>query len=105
MFDFDGLSDVEETLAEMRDRNSPLVAEMDPAPGQKERRWYHLLAPAPIIEENSDSTVYVPAPDSRLEKVDQMDSELKELREEVDALRYQLREISDAFREFKKQFD
>ena len=105
MFDFDGLSDVEETLAEMQDRGSPLVAEMDPAPGQKERRWYHLLAPPPAIEENGDSTVYVPAPDSRLEKVDQMDSELKELREEVDALRYQLREISDAFREFKKQFD
>ena len=31
MFDFDGLSDVEETLAEMQDRGSPLVAEMDPA--------------------------------------------------------------------------
>ncbi len=107
MFDFDGLADIEETLAEMQeqDRNSPLVAEMDPAPGQKERRWYHLLSPPPAIEENGDSTVYVPAPDLRLEKVDQMDSELKELREEVDALRYQLREISDAFREFKKQFE
>ena len=105
MFDFDGLSDVEETLAEMQDRDSPLVAEMDPAPLQKERRWHHLLSPPPEIEENGDSNVYVPAPDSRLEKVDRLDSELKELREEVDALRYQLREISDAFREFKKQFD
>ena len=34
-----------------------------------------------------------------------MDAELKDLREEVDALRYQLREVSDAFREFKKQFE
>ncbi len=105
MFDFEGLADVEETLVEMQDRDSPLVAEMDPSLGQKERRWHHLLAPPPVIEDNGDSAVYVPASDSRLEKVDQMDAELKELREEVDALRYQLREVSDAFREFKKQFE
>ena len=52
---------------------------MDPSLGQKERRWYHLLAPPPVIEEDGDSAVYVPASDSRLEKVEQMDAEFKEL--------------------------
>ena len=34
-----------------------------------------------------------------------MISEFKELREEVEALRYQLRELSDQFKEFRKEFE
>ena len=105
MFDFDDLSDVEETIAEMQERDPALVAETEATLGQKERRWYHLLAPPPVIEESSDSTVYMPAPDSRLEKVDQVTEDLEELKEEVEALRYQVREISDPFQEFRKQFE
>jgi uncharacterized protein YceH (UPF0502 family) len=105
MFDFEGLSDVEETVAEMQDRDEPLVMDMDPAPGQKERRWRHTLAPPPTVEESEVGAVYVPAPDPSIEKVESMETEFKELRDEVEALRYQIREMSDDFREFKKQFD
>jgi hypothetical protein len=105
MFDFESLSDVEETITEMQDRDEPLVMDMDPAPGQKERRWRHTLAPPPAVEESEGSTVYVPAPDPSIEKVESMETEFKELRDEVEALRYQIREMSDDFREFKKQFD
>jgi uncharacterized protein YceH (UPF0502 family) len=105
MFDFEGLSDVEETVTEMQDRDEPLVMDMDPAPGQKERRWRHTLAPPPSVEEIEGTTVYVPAPDPSIEKVESMETEFKELRDEVEALRYQIREMSDDFREFKKQFD
>jgi uncharacterized protein YceH (UPF0502 family) len=105
MFDFEGLSDVEETVTEMQDRDEPLVMDMDPAPGQKERRWRHTLAPPPAVEEIEGTTVYVPAPDPSIEKVESMETEFKELRDEVEALRYQIREMSDDFREFKKQFD
>ena len=35
MFEFDGLSDVEETLREMEERQPPLVGQMDPAPGKR----------------------------------------------------------------------
>ena len=61
MFDFDGLSDVEETLGEMEQREPSLVGQMNPAPGQKERRWFHRFGPPPKVEELQDgSAVYVP---------------------------------------------
>ena len=106
MFEFDGLSDVDETLREMEEREPPLVGQMDPAPGKKERRWHHRFGPPPQIEELQDgSAVYVPAPDERLDQVEEMVSEFKELKEEVEALRYQLRELSDQFKEFRKEFE
>ena len=106
MFDFEGLSDVEETLGEMELRQPSLVGQMDPAPGQKERRWFHRFGPPPQVEELQDgSAVYVPAPDQRLDQVEEMISEFNELKEEVEALRYQLRELSDQFKDFRKEFE
>ena len=106
MFDFDGLSDVEVTLGEMEQREPSLVGQMNPAPGQKERRWFHRFGPPPKVEELQDgSAVYVPAPDQRLDQVEDMISEFKELKEEVEALRYQLRELSDQFKDFRKEFE
>ena len=106
MFNFEGLSDVEETLGEMELRQPSLVGQMDPAPGQKERRWFHRFGPPPQVEELQDgSAVYVPAPDQRLDQVGEMISEFNELKEEVEALRYQLRELSDQFKDFRKEFE
>ncbi len=106
MFAFDGLQDVEDTLTDMMERSPALIAIMEPRPGQKESRWYHLLAPAPKVEELQDgSSVYVPGSDQRLDRVDETISEFKELKEEVEALRYQVRELSDEFRAFRKQFE
>jgi uncharacterized protein YceH (UPF0502 family) len=106
MFSFDGISDVEETLDELLQRDPPLVGVMDPAPGQKEKRWYHKLAPPPVMEEMKDgASVYVPGPDKRIDQVEEMTKEFTELKDEVEALRYQLREISDEFKNFRKQFE
>ena len=106
MFDFEGLSDVEETLGEMEQREPSLVGQMNPAPGQKERRWFHRFGPPPKVEELQDgSAVYVPAPDQRLDHVEEMISEFNELKEEVEALRYQLRELADQFKDFRKEFE
>lgn len=106
MFDFEGLSDIEETLRDIIQREPPLIGQMDPIPGRKERRWFHKLAPAPKIEEMEHGTpVFIPTADKRLDQVEEMNEQLKELKEEVEALHYQLREISDSFREFKKQFE
>ena len=106
MFEFEGLSDVDETLREMEEREPSLVGQMNPVPGKKELRWHHRFGPPPQIEELQDgSAVYVPAPDERLDQVDEMVSEFKELKEEVEALRYQLRELSDQFKEFRKEFE
>jgi uncharacterized protein YceH (UPF0502 family) len=106
MFEFDGIQDVEDTLTDMMDRSPSLVGIMEARPGQKESRWYHKLAPVPKIEELQDgSSVYVPAPDQRLDQLDNVLSEFKDLKEEVEALRYQLRDLTSDFREFRKQFE
>ena len=106
MFSFDDLRDLEETLTDMSERSPPLVALMDPIPGRKERRWFHKLAPAPKIEDlESTSPVFIPSADKRLDEVGDMIEEFKELKEEVEALRYQLRELSDSYKAFRTQFE
>ena len=106
MFSFDDLRDVEETLTDMSERSPPLVALMDSIPGRKERRWFHKLAPAPKIEDlESTSPVFIPSADKRLDEVGDMIEEFKELKEEVEALRYQLRELSDNYKAFRTQFE
>ena len=106
MFEFDGIQDVEDTLTDMMERSPSLVGIMEARPGQKESRWFHKLAPPPKIEELQDgSSVYVPAPDQRLDQLDTVLSEFKDLKEEVEALRYQVRDLSGELREFRKQFE
>lgn len=106
MFSFDGLQDVEDTLQDMMERTPSLVGVMDPRPGQKEKRWFHKFGPPPKLENLDDgSSVYVPAPDQRLDKVEEIMGDFKDLKEEVEALRYQLRELSDEYRNFRKQFE
>lgn len=106
MFEFDGLEDVEDTLEDMMDRTPSFVGIMDPRPGQKEKRWFHKFGPPPTLESLDDgSSVYVPAPDQRLDKVEEIIGEFKDLKEEVEALRYQLRELSNEYRNFRKQFE
>ena len=106
MFSFDGLSDVEDTLSDMSQRSPSIVGLMDPIPGRKERRWFHKLAPVPKVEHlESSSPVFVPSADKRLDQVEGMIEEFKDLKEEVEALRYQLRELSDNYRQFRTQFE
>ena len=106
MFAFDGISDVDETLQELMDREPSLVRNMDPATGQKEKRWFHCLAPLPVLEEMNDgASVYIPSPDKRINQIEEMTKEFTELKDEVETLRYQLREISDEFKNFRKQFE
>ena len=40
MFTFDGITDVEDSLQELMDREPSLVGNMDPAPGQKGKRGF-----------------------------------------------------------------
>lgn len=54
LHDFPSLDAVDAALQSLAARDAPLVAEQDRQPGQKERRWVHLLGPA------AGSTVDVP---------------------------------------------
>ena len=93
MFHFDGLSDVEETLSELSERELSLTGLMDPIPGRKERRWFHKLAPPPKIEEVEGSKpVFVPTADKRLDLLGENLENLG-IEREVEALRYEVREI------------
>ena len=106
MFNFDGIQDVEDTLTDMMERSPSLIGIMEARPGQKESRWFHKLASTPKIEELQDgSSFYIPAPDQRLDQLDSVLSEFKDLKEEVEALRYQVRDLTNDFREFRKQFE
>ena len=50
-------------------------------------------------------SVYIPGPDKRIDQIEEMTKEFTELKDEVETLRYQLREISDEFKKFRKQFE
>ena len=106
MFHFDGLSDVEDTLTELSERDQSLTGLMDPIPGRKERRWFHKLAPPPKIEEVEGSKpVFVPTADKRLDLLGENLEEFKDLKEEVEALRYEVREIKNELINFRKEFE
>ena len=106
MFHFDGLSDVEDTLTELSERDPSLTGLMDPIPGRKERRWFHKLAPPPKIEEVEGSKpVFVPTGDKRLDLLGENLEEFKDLKEEVEALRYEVREIKSELINFRKEFE
>ena len=106
MFHFDGLSDVEDTLTELSERDPSLTGLMDPIPGRKERRWFHKLAPLPKIEEVEGSKpVFVPTADKRLDLLGENLEEFKDLKEEVEALRYEVREIKSELINFRKEFE
>lgn len=106
MFHFDGLSDVEDTLSELSERDPSLTGLLDPIPGRKERRWFHRLAPPPKIEEIEGSKpVFLPTADKRLDLLGENLEEFKELKEEVEALRYEVREIKNELINFRKEFE
>ena len=47
LYDFDDRGEVEACLRRMAERPQPLVRELERRPGQQDRRWAHLLGPAP----------------------------------------------------------
>jgi uncharacterized protein YceH (UPF0502 family) len=55
---FDDLDALERTLGALAGRGEPLVAELERRPGQKERRWIHLLGP---VAERIDDDAEPPA--------------------------------------------
>jgi uncharacterized protein len=91
------LSDLERLLDELSAGDDPLVKVIPARPGQKEKRYVHLLSPyAETYEPAADRA---PAIESTPQesRLDQLESELKNLRTEMNSLR-------EDFEQFKKQF-
>ena len=71
---------------------------MEPRPGQKESRWFHKLAPAPKIEELQMEVkfMYLPPTSGLMNWIKYLLNSGPE--GEVEALRYQVRDLTNDFR-------
>jgi uncharacterized protein len=80
---FAGLEEVEAALRALAGREEPLVQEQDRRPGQKERRWIHLLGPS--AESTAD-----PVPS----EVDALRAELAQAHAEIARLQQELDDLT-----------
>jgi uncharacterized protein YceH (UPF0502 family) len=91
---FSGLDELQEVLTRLIDRG--LVAQLARRPGQKEERFRHRLSEdldeddAPAGVPAAPAAVVVPPPPRRDERLDKLEREVAELREELAALRAEL---------------
>jgi uncharacterized protein YceH (UPF0502 family) len=96
MHPFASLEEVEEALARMAERKPPLVTLLERMPGQKERRWAHLLAGEPVYTEAPVTSG--PAPERATLKVREEEERIARLEARVAAL-------EAALEAFRKQFE
>ncbi len=98
MVEFQELSQVEDCLQKLSEKDEPLVKMLEKQPGQKEVRYYHLLSDFQVETsemahpgEDSQSVVNARARADRLEAlvqtVEELRHELAEMRRELDAFR------------------
>ena len=97
LYAFEDLSDVQSTLQRLIEREPPLATQLARQPGTKEARFMHLMSG------EVDATVaFSPAihhqESIEPSKVEQLEGELRGLRQEIAELKQQ-------FAEFKKQFE
>ena len=98
LYEFSGLGEVQETLEGLIRRDDPLVVKLERQAGQKEARFAHLLngdidvSSLPPPRSSASSTSADPG------RLDQLETEVKELRSEMESLKA-------TFDEFRKQFE
>jgi hypothetical protein len=91
---FSGLDELQEVLTRLIDRG--FVAQLARRPGQKEERFRHRLSEdldeddAPAGVAAAHAAVIVPPPPRRDDRLDKLEREVAELREELAALRAEL---------------
>lgn len=94
MHTFESLTDVENVLKDLSERDDALVVALPPQPGQKEQRYVHLLAGEPDL-----SAMPPPSrPVGDNERITHLESE-------VAALKEQLQALTEAFEAFRSQFE
>ena len=100
MYQFADLSEVEGVLAELMDRTQPVVMKLPRQQGRKESRYCHLFGGEPDL-----AALESPAqPESSrgrggldADRVEKLEAEVAELRQEVSALREMLTEFKKTF--------
>jgi len=91
---FSTIEDVEETLRALGTGDEPLVRQLPARPGQKGARWVQLFSGEPPAEEFTPATS-APREPSRLEQ----------LQERVQTLETEMAELREEFRTFRQQFE
>jgi hypothetical protein len=86
---FGDLEEVDAALRSLANRDEPLVQEQDRRPGQKERRWTHLLGP--VAEVTPVANVVDPEAGA---EVDALRAELAEARAEIARLQQELDDLT-----------
>ncbi len=102
------LEEIEESLQEMAKGESPLVREIAPGPGRKEKRYLHLLSGEPDEAALAAATAapgltavpYIPGPSNHASR-----EELEALQTQVDTLSQALQSLQESFDSFRKQFE
>ena len=91
MHHFDDVTEVEAVI----ERHPELIAKLDRRPGEKEARYAHLLSGTPAEPETATETAAAPV---RQDRLGALESEVAQLRAEVEDLKRQ-------FAGFKQQFE
>ncbi|PLX91754.1 MAG: DUF480 domain-containing protein [Desulfuromonas sp.] len=101
MTPFDDLSEVETTLEELAERETPLTLKLPRQPGRKEQRYAQLLGGVPELENEESS----PAPEAARLRVEAENSRLEQLETELSTLREEVAALKAEMAAFKAQFE
>jgi hypothetical protein len=94
LFEFTDVTHVGVTLQSLTSLDPPLVTELPVLPGQKERRFAHLLGGTPATDASE------PIPEPATERADRVGA----LEVTVETLRSELADLRREFDEFRRQF-
>ncbi len=101
MYDFADLSQVEEMLLELINREQPLVVKLPRQAGRKENRFMHMLGGMPEITDEPHGL----SPEAATLALRGDNERITRLEEEVAALRQTVANLEQQFEEFRRQFE
>jgi uncharacterized protein YceH (UPF0502 family) len=101
LYNFEQLSDVENTLQNLSSREKPLIVRVARLPGARESRYAHLLGGQVAV----DDVVASPRTESAKPRLPADDERLARLEEEITSMRREFDELKREFAKFKSQFE
>lgn len=90
LFEFENLDEVLEVLTHLSEQEPAFVRQIPRKAGQKENRYVHLFTAYDETQEEGESSSAIEGESSLLARIEQLETELAQLREEFDDLLSQL---------------
>ena len=101
MHEFASLEEVETVLQGLMDRPEPLVVRLPRQVGRKERRFVHLLAGVPEVQDEEGAL----PPEAATLQVESENERISRLEEEVRRLGHELESMKQEFERFRSEFE